>query len=94
MTALPFDLALATTWLGDRDPRLRRLIDTAPPFQLARAGARSPYEALLRSITYQSISKRAATTIFDRLKAVGGDGRLPTPAEMLRLRTPALRITC
>ena len=88
---LPFDLAEAMKCLAGRDERLGRLIDTAPAFQLASEEARSPYEALLRSITYQSISGRAAATIFGRIKALGGDGRVPTPEEMLKLRTPTLR---
>jgi len=88
---LPFDLAEAMKCLAGRDERLGRLIDTAPAFQLASEEARSPYEALLRSITYQSISGRAAATIFGRIKALGGDDRIPTPEEMLKLRTPTLR---
>src|SRR5207244_10776897 len=88
---LPVDVADAIKCLAGRDERVGRLIDTAPAFQLASEEARSPYEALLRSITYQSISGRAAATIFGRIKALGGDGRVPTPEEMLKLRTPTLR---
>jgi DNA-3-methyladenine glycosylase II len=89
--SLPFDLDQAMKYLAGRDARLRRLIDSAPRFQLASEEVRSPYEALLRAIVYQSISGRAATTIFGRVKALGGDGRVPAPAELLKLRTPTLR---
>ena len=88
---LPFDLAEAMRCLGERDERLKRLIDETRAFELAVEEARSHYEALLRSIAYQSISGKAAATIFARLKALGGNGRAPTPAEMLKLPKPVLR---
>jgi len=88
---LPFDLAEAVKFLAERDERLERLIDETPAFQLRTEETHSPYEALLRSIAYQSISGKAAATIFGRVKALGGNGRAPTPAEMLRLRTSVLR---
>jgi DNA-3-methyladenine glycosylase II len=90
-STLPFDLAVAMRHLAGRDRRLARLMETLPAFQLATDRGRSPYEALLRSITFQSISGRAATTIFERIKALGGNGGVPTPEEMLRLRAPTLR---
>ncbi|HLY39113.1 MAG TPA: DNA-3-methyladenine glycosylase 2 family protein [Candidatus Binatia bacterium] len=88
---LPFDLAHATRTLAARDRRLARVIATAPPFRLTTDQANSPYETLLRAITYQSISRAAATTIFARIRALGRDGALPTPERMLALRTPTLR---
>src|SRR5262245_51347855 len=88
---LPFDLAEATRCLAERDECLKRLITETAPFQLAREGMRSPYEALLRAIAYQSISGKAAATIYGRIKALGGNGRAPTPEKMLQLRAPVLR---
>src|SRR2546422_8023779 len=88
---LPIDLAAAVKCLAERDERLKRLIDETPTFRLEIEETRSPYEALLESIAYQSISGKAAATIFGRIKALGGDGRAPTPAEMLELRTSVLR---
>ncbi|MGO9452698.1 MAG: DNA-3-methyladenine glycosylase family protein [Candidatus Binataceae bacterium] len=89
--ALPFDLAEAMRSLAERDEQLRMLIDETVPFQLDIAEATSPYEALLESIAYQSISGKAAATIFGRVKALGSNGRAPTPEQMLKLRKPALR---
>src|SRR5271155_1230420 len=89
--ALPFDLAEAMRSLAERDEQLRALIDETVPFQLDLAEAQSPYEALLESIAYQSISGKAAATIFARVKALGTNGNAPTPQEMLRIRKPALR---
>src|SRR3989442_9384165 len=88
---LSFDLAAAVKSLAERDERLKRLIDETPTFQLESEETRSPYEALLESIAYQSISGKAAATIFGRIKALGGNGRAPTPAGMLKLRKSVLR---
>ena len=89
--ALSFDLAEATRQLGERDDRLRELIAETAAFEIELEEARSPYEALLQAIAYQSISGKAAATIFGRVKALGGNGRVPSPEMMLKLRTPALR---
>src|SRR5213594_3371508 len=77
--------------LAERDERLKRLIDETPTFQLEIEETRSPYEALLESIAYQSISGKAAATIFGRIKALSGNGRPPAPEQMLKLRKPVLR---
>jgi DNA-3-methyladenine glycosylase II len=86
-----FDLAEAVQHLAARDECLKRLIDETLPFQIDIADSQSPYEALLESIAYQSISGKAAATIFGRVKALSATGRAPSPEEMLRLRKPALR---
>jgi DNA-3-methyladenine glycosylase II len=86
-----FDLAEATKHLAERDECLKCLIAETLPFQIDIADSQSPYEALLESIAYQSISGKAAATIFGRVKALGSTGRAPTPEEMLKLRKPALR---
>jgi len=86
-----FDLAAATKHLAAADERLARLIEETRPFQIEVAGTQSPYEALLESIAYQSISGKAAATIFGRVKALSSAGGVPTPAEMLELPKPALR---
>jgi 3-methyladenine DNA glycosylase/8-oxoguanine DNA glycosylase len=89
--ALSFDLSEATKYLAERDERLKRLIEETLPFQIDVADAQSPYEALLESIAYQSISGKAAATIFSRIKALSGNGRAPAPEQMLKLRKPVLR---
>jgi len=89
--ALPFDLAAATKYLAERDECLKRLIEETLPFQIDVADDQSPYEALLEAIAYQSISGKAAATIYGRIKALSATGRAPTPQEMLKLRKPVLR---
>ena len=89
--ALPFDLAEAVRHLGERDERLKSLIGETAAFAIDIAKARSPYEALMESITHQSISGKAAATIYGRVKALGSNGNPPTPQEMMRIRKSALR---
>ena len=89
--ALSFDLAAATKHLAATDERLARLIEETLPFQMDQDPIQSPYEALLEAIAYQSISGKAAATIFGRVKALSSTGRAPTPQEMLKLRKSALR---
>jgi DNA-3-methyladenine glycosylase II len=88
---LAFELSDAIRHLSERDETLRALIAEAPPFQIDVADAQSPYEVLLESIVYQSISGKAAATIFGRIKALGSDGRPPSPPQMLSIPSPKLR---
>ena len=87
----PFDHREAIAFLSKTDRRLARLIERSIEFRLEIEQAQTPYEALLEAVTYQSISGKAAATIFGRIKALGANGRCPTPEEVLRLRTQALR---
>jgi DNA-3-methyladenine glycosylase II len=87
----PFDLRLAMDTLAAKDPLLAPLIKGTQEFRVERGGAESPYEVLLEAIAYQSISGKAAATIFARVKALSSTGGIPTPQEMLKLRKPALR---
>jgi len=89
--SLSFDLAEATRHLSAKDEKLAALIAETAQFQTDTDAAQSPYEALLESIAYQSISGKAAATIFARIKALSGNGRPPSPEQMLKLRTSALR---
>lgn len=88
---LSFDLSAATKYLSACDERLAELIADTVPFQLHSDHLDSPYEVLVEAITHQSLSGKAAATIFGRVKALGSNGRIPTPEEMLKLRKPALR---
>ncbi|HTZ73980.1 MAG TPA: hypothetical protein VMB47_08665 [Candidatus Aquilonibacter sp.] len=73
------------------DLRLARLVEKARDFHLNIDEAESPYDALLEAIVYQSISGKAARTIFARVKALGNDGCSPTPQQLLEVRPEALR---
>jgi DNA-3-methyladenine glycosylase II len=91
ISSISFDLAAATQYLAAKDERLAELILSTQQFQLDEVLAESPYEALLEAIAYQSISGKAAATIFGRVKALSSTGRAPSPQEMIKLRKRALR---
>jgi len=90
-STLPFDLAAACSHLSNCDPCLGRLIEESVPFDPNIDHSQSPYESLMEAIAYQSISGKAAATIYTRVKALSGSGKTPTPHEMLQLKKPALR---
>jgi 3-methyladenine DNA glycosylase/8-oxoguanine DNA glycosylase len=90
-SVLPFDLAAAVTHLSSCDPCIARLVQEAAAFDPNIDHTQSPYESLLESIAYQSISGKAAATIYARIKALSANGGPPTPQEMLKLKTQALR---
>jgi len=76
---LPFELAPATAHLSACDARLAELIADLAPFEPGIDHTQSPYEALLEAIVYQSISGKAAATILERVKALGGANRAAEP---------------
>jgi DNA-3-methyladenine glycosylase II len=88
---LPFDLAAAMAHLSASDEKLAPLIAEARQFCTDAHAAESPYEALLEAIAYQSISGKAAATIFRRVKALGENGHPPSPQKMLELLKHKLR---
>src|SRR5215467_142051 len=87
----PFDLRQAMDTLAAQDERLASLIKETREFRVEKGAAESPYEVLVEAVTHQSISGKAAATIFGRVKALGSNDRIPTPQQMLKLRKPALR---
>lgn len=64
-------LALAEAELAALDPALARLIDLAGPCTLGAGGRRRPhFEALARSIVFQQLAGKAATSIWNRARAL------------------------
>jgi 3-methyladenine DNA glycosylase/8-oxoguanine DNA glycosylase len=88
---LPFDHIAAHEHISREDPRMADVIARTGEFQFKLDECDSVYESLLEAIVYQSISGKAAATIFERIKALGANGICPTPAEILKARIPALR---
>src|SRR5262249_40901851 len=88
-TELPFDLAAATAHLGATDSALAKLIAEMRQFDPQIDHTQSPYEALMEAIVYQSISGKAAATIFERVKALSGAGNERTARGARRARTLA-----
>lgn len=88
---LTFDLGEAVRHLAERDEVLKELIGACRPFTINTSDQASPYEELARAIVYQSISGKAARTILGRIKALGENGRVPSPEVMRKLPMAKLR---
>jgi DNA-3-methyladenine glycosylase II len=86
-----FNHADAVTALCKIDRHFARLVERVGETQLVLDECESPYESLLEAIAYQSISGKAAATIFARIRALGANGVCPTPQEILRTRKSVLR---
>jgi 3-methyladenine DNA glycosylase/8-oxoguanine DNA glycosylase len=89
--SLPFDHVEAHAHLSKTDKRLAGLIERVGEFQFKLDECDSVYESLLEAIMHQSIAGKAAQAIFARIKALGTNGRCPTPQELLRVSKPKLR---
>jgi DNA-3-methyladenine glycosylase II len=89
--SLPFDHVAAHEHLSRTDKRLARVIEKVGEFQFKLDVCESVYESLLEAIAYQSISGKAAATIFGRIRALGSNGICPTPEEILKSPIRSLR---
>jgi 3-methyladenine DNA glycosylase/8-oxoguanine DNA glycosylase len=89
--SLPFDHVKAHEHITRADKRMARIIAKTGEFRFQLDQCDSVYESLLEAIVYQSISGKAAATIFARIKALGSNGLCPTPAEILEVSNQRLR---
>src|ERR1700723_2141451 len=87
----PFDHLKAHAHLAGLDKRLAKLIEKTGTFHFKLDTCDSVYESLLEAITHQSISGKAAKTIFGRIKALGTEGRCPTPQQIVAASDQTLR---
>lgn len=78
------ELRIAEERLVEVEPRFSRLIDQYGPCQLVHSGLESTsvYESLMRSILYQQLSGKAASTIQGRLYASFPGHEVPPPSLM------------
>ena len=74
-----------------RDKVLRRLIQKVGPCTFKARNHRSPFRALVESITHQQLNGTAAATIFGRVKALYPGRRFATPEELLATPDQRLR---
>ena len=72
------------------DPVLAAVIDRVGPCRLEPRREGTHFDALVRSIVYQQLSGKAASTILGRVHALYGN-RSPTPAELLTTPDETLR---
>ncbi|MGH8307358.1 MAG: DNA-3-methyladenine glycosylase family protein [Gammaproteobacteria bacterium] len=87
--SLAFDARRAVRYLKRADPRLASLMSQVGPLRLSVRPVGSPFEALLRAITYQQLSGKAAATIHSRLLDLFPGGL--TPERLLDTPEAALR---
>src|SRR5207302_2798056 len=66
------------------------VLDSVGPCRLETRSEGTHFDALVRSIVYQQLSGKAASTILARVRALYGD-RSPTPAELLATPDETLR---
>ena len=88
--ALPYDAAEAVRSLSEADPRLGRLIGEVGPYRLELERLASPFASLAEAVVHQQLTRKAAATIFARLKAAIGEAQ-PTPAALLSAPPDRLR---
>lgn len=93
MPRLPYSKKKAIAHLST-DDHLRRALDRVGPFRLTIGEMEAPFDALLRSIVFQSVSTQAATTIhgrvIDTIRGRNGDKPV-TPETVSRCRRDRLR---
>jgi len=86
----PQDYARARRLLLRRDPVLATVIRAHGPCGLAQAQRADHFSALVRAITFQQLSTKAASTIYGRLVALL-PGATPTPGALAALTEAQLR---
>ncbi len=85
------DVRPALRHLRKNDPRLAKAIATIGPCGLEFTPMHSPFHSLMRAITYQQLSGKAAATIHGRVVALFPADTGPHPALLLELPEQALR---
>jgi DNA-3-methyladenine glycosylase II len=90
-TLKDLDLRSVTRKLSAADPALGRVIARVGVFTPDWRLDGSPYEGLFRSIVYQQLSGKAAGTIFNRVCAACGNGKIPAPETVGTIEDGVLR---
>jgi DNA-3-methyladenine glycosylase II len=88
---LTYDPELACRFLTEADPRLGDLIARVGEFTMRPAPSQSLFASLMRSIVYQQLTGKAASTILGRVSRACAPRRLPTPRELLLVPAERLR---
>jgi len=83
--------AEAIAHLTKADKILGQLIKKIGPCGWKPRKRRSPFEALVQSVTYQQLNGTAAAIIFGRVKALYPGRRFPTPEDLLATPDESLR---
>jgi 3-methyladenine DNA glycosylase/8-oxoguanine DNA glycosylase len=81
----------AIAYLTRADKSLGRLIRKVGPCRLAPETRRTPFQALVRSVTFQQLNGKAAETIFGRVLALFPGKQFPSPEDLLGTSDEQLR---
>lgn len=79
----------AMVHLRSADQVMARIIARVGPLQISRRPER--FQALVRAIIFQQLAGAAALTIYNRFVAAVGNGRFPTPEQVLAASDEVLR---
>lgn len=85
------DVRPALRHLRRSDPHMARVIAGIGPCRLEFMPLRSPFHSLMRAITYQQLSGKAAATILGRVVALFPEDQGPHPQTLLELPEAKLR---
>lgn len=85
------DVRAALRHLRRADPRMAEVIAAIGPCRLEFMPLRSPFHSLMRAITYQQLSGKAAATIHGRVVALFPEDTGPHPQGLLDLPDAPLR---
>lgn len=88
---LLYDPGEAVQHLSDVDPVMGALIHRAGPYDIEIRGMHDPFQTLMRSITYQQLSGKAAGTIYGRVVDLFEGEGPPKPPEVLEMDYDRLR---
>ena len=77
--------------LSRADKTLARLIRKVGPCTLRPQRGRAPFQALVRSVTFQQLNGRAAETILGRVLALYPEKKFPAPEDLLATPDDQLR---
>src|SRR4051812_39812058 len=88
---LEYDPQIACRYLSEADPRLGDLIARVGEFTMRPPPSQSLFASLMRSIVYQQLSGKAASTILDRAIRACTSRSFPTPRELLQVPVEQLR---
>lgn len=81
----------AIAHLSQADKTLARLIKKVGPCRLEPQTKRAPFQALVRSVTFQQLNGKAAETILGRVLALYPAKKFPSPEDLLATPDEKLR---
>lgn len=81
----------AVTYLCRADKTLAKLIKKVGPCRLSPQTKRAPFQALVRSVTFQQLNGKAAETILGRVLALFPEKKFPSPEDLLATPDEKLR---